>query len=212
MCIVYCITNTKNSKRYVGWTNKTLEQRWKMHVRNALVRKRKFLLSAAIRKHGPSDVVWTREILQEAAAPEEAKLLEIKFIAELNTNWLTGGYGYNMTPGGDGCTLSGPANPFYGRKHSEETIDKIRKTIGVSLTGENNPQWGKRGELSPSWGKHHSCETIERIAMKNRGQKRTDEQRDQMRVANARNKTNRSEAQKRRRERERQERASLHES
>lgn len=212
MCIVYCVTNVKNGKRYVGWTNKTLEQRWKMHVRNALVRKRKFLLSEAIRKHGPGDEVWTLEILQEVTTPEGAKLLEVKFIAEFNTNHLAGGHGYNMTPGGDGCVLSGPANPFYGRKHSPETIEKIRQTIGDNLTGENNPQWGKRGELSPSWGKRHSHQTIERITTKTRGQKRTVEQRDRMRAANARNKNNRSEAQKRRRERERQERASLYES
>lgn len=212
MCIVYCVTNVKNGKRYVGWTNKTLEQRWKMHVRNALVRKRKFLLSEAIRKHGSGDDVWTRETLQEVVTPEEAKLFEVKFIAELNTNHFTGGHGYNMTPGGDGCVLSGPANPFYGRKHSSETIEKIRQTIGDSLTGENNPQWGKCGELSPSWGRRHSPEAIEQIANKNRGRKRTPEQCSQMRAANARNKINRSEAQKRRRERERQERASLHES
>lgn len=29
MCIVYCITNLTNNKRYIGWTNKTLDQRWK---------------------------------------------------------------------------------------------------------------------------------------------------------------------------------------
>lgn len=129
MCIVYCITNLTNNKRYIGWTNKTLDQRWKNHVSNALVRKRRFLLSEAIRKYGSTDDVWQREVLAQVTTPDEAKQLEIKFIAEFDTCALMGGHGYNMTLGGDGIMLVGAANPFYGRQHSPETIEKFARLL-----------------------------------------------------------------------------------
>lgn len=212
MCIVYCITNKLNGKRYVGWTKKTLEKRWQKHIVNALVRNRRFLLSIAIRKYGIADDIWCREILVEGVSVGEAKQLEIKFIAELNTCALTGGIGYNMTPGGDGGTLSGAANPFYGRHHSAETIEKMRQTLGDKLSGENNPQFGLRGELSPNWGRKHSEESKRKRSEKLKGKKRTVEQRARMREANAQNRENRSRAQQRRREKERLERESLHQS
>ena len=99
MCIVYCITNLTNGKRYVGWTNKTLEQRWKKHVSNALIRKRRFLLSEAIRKYGLTNDVWKREVLTQVETPVEAKQLEVKFIADFDCCALTGGHGYNMKDG-----------------------------------------------------------------------------------------------------------------
>ena len=37
--------------------------------------------------------------------------------------------------------IRGKNNPFYGRHHSEETKDKIRKANKGKLTGENHPSW-----------------------------------------------------------------------
>jgi group I intron endonuclease len=169
MCIVYCITNQLNGKRYIGWTAKTLEERWQMHVKNAIVRKRRFLLSAAIRKHGAGDETWHREVLLNVTDVEQAKQHECRLIKELNTCSLIGGVGYNMTVGGDGGTLSGEANPFYGKHHTANTIEKIRASIGDKLTGENNPQFGKRGALSPNWGRQHSEESRQKRSAKLKG-------------------------------------------
>lgn len=181
MCIIYCITNALNGKKYVGWTSKTLEERWKAHVKNAIVRKRKFLLSEAIRKYGAGDDVWKREVLYEVDSPEEAKLYEVRLIGELKSCPYTDGEGYNMTLGGDGGTMSGKANPFYGHHHTRETIEKMRTTLGDKLSGKNNPQFGLRGELSPCWGRKFSDETKKKISQGNRGKKRTEQQRRNMR-------------------------------
>lgn len=39
--------------------------------------------------------------------------------------------------------LIGDKNPFYGKKHSDYTKNKIKKSIGLKSAGENNPMYGK---------------------------------------------------------------------
>lgn len=183
MCVVYCITNTINQKRYVGWTSKTVEKRWKQHIKNAIINNCKFLLSNAIRKYGVEEGTWKLEVLAEVATPDEAKLLEIEHIAKYNTNRLMGGVGYNMTPGGDGTILFGKANSFYGKKHTPETIQKMRETIGDRLSGPNNPQYGMRGELSPNWRKEKSKETRQKLRDSHLGRKASEEAKRNMSIA-----------------------------
>ena len=48
----------------------------------------------------------------------------------------------------------------------EETRNKMSKNH-VDVSGENNPNYGKRGELSPLFGRHHSEETKEKIRQGN---------------------------------------------
>lgn len=43
-----------------------------------------------------------------------------------------------------GYKLYGKDNGFYGKKHTSETIDKIREKALVNNTGEKNPMYGKR--------------------------------------------------------------------
>ena len=45
--------------------------------------------------------------------------------------------------------IRGEKNPFYGRKHSDETKDKIRK----GRMGADNPCFGRTGEKHPMFGK-----------------------------------------------------------
>lgn len=54
--------------------------------------------------------------------------------------------------------LNGENNPFYGKKHSEETLNKLRGDERLSHKGRNNPFYGKT----------HNDETKELIREKNR--------------------------------------------
>ena len=49
-------------------------------------------------------------------------------------------------------SLAGKNHPMYGKKHSEEARKKMSEA--ANHKGENNPMYGKRGELSPMYGRH----------------------------------------------------------
>lgn len=83
----------------------------------------------------------------------------------------------NIQDGGEGHSLYGDLNPFYGKKHSEESLEKMRKShtgkypsietrkkLSIQRTGKGNNMWGKRGELSPHWGKKYSEERKNNIS------------------------------------------------
>lgn len=83
----------------------------------------------------------------------------------------------NIQDGGEGHSLYGNLNPFYGKKHSEESLEKMRKShtgkypsietrekLSNQRTGEGNNMWGKRGKLSPHWGKKYSEERKNNIS------------------------------------------------
>lgn len=55
-----------------------------------------------------------------------------------------------------------------GRKHTTEAKKKISKNHH-DVSGENNPMYGMKGELSPNWGKKHSEETKKKISDSNKG-------------------------------------------
>jgi hypothetical protein len=52
---------------------------------------------------------------------------------------------------------SGEKNGFHGKKHSDETKKVIGEIMSKSMietgraAGENNPMWGRMGELNPAW-------------------------------------------------------------
>ena len=69
----------------------------------------------------------------------------------------------------------GEKNPMYGKRHSEETLAKIRSNPNVSHKKENNPFWGK----------HHSEETKRKISLANKGKNRmTKEQKEKLNKVN----------------------------
>lgn len=73
----------------------------------------------------------------------------------------------------------GKNNPFYGRKHTKETCEKM----SVALRGKNHPIYGQhlsdetkkklseinKGEKNPFYGKKHTKKSCEKIAKANKG-------------------------------------------
>ena len=93
--LIYLITNTRNGKVYVGKTEKTLQHRWRQHLRAASAGS-PFRFHKAIRKHGPS--VFARTELCRASSSKELDLLERTFI--LICRSMEFSLGYNSVLGG----------------------------------------------------------------------------------------------------------------
>ena len=83
----------------------------------------------------------------------------------------------NINDGGEGQSLYGEANGFYGKHHSEETkkllseqhkgmtySQETRNKLSTIRKGKGNAMWGRRGELSPHWGKKYSEERKNNIS------------------------------------------------
>lgn len=137
MAYLYKITNIYNNKCYIGWTGRTVEDRWQRHQKDALTYRDNRKFYNAIRKHGIE--AWQVQTLMEVASVDEAKRKEIELIEQYDSYYR----GYNATKGGDGnngiimsaesnlarsIALKGiPKNSdrMKGWKHSEESKAKI---------------------------------------------------------------------------------------
>lgn len=62
-------------------------------------------------------------------------------------------------------TISGENNPFYGKHHSEETREKMRKNH-ADFSGKNHPNYGisRYGKDNPNYGNRYSEETRRKIS------------------------------------------------
>ena len=165
----YCVYMhiSPNDKRYIGLTCQKPEYRWcngKGYKGNAY-------FMNAINKYGWDN--FQHIIIAKGLTEDEAKWLETELIREWDTRNQSSGY--NVLSGGQ--TTEGENNPFYGKQHTKESIDKMknshtgifpneetRKKLSDMRKGEGNNMWGKRGELSPHWGKRHSEERKDNIS------------------------------------------------
>ena len=102
-------------------------------------------------------------ILHDNLDEQTAFELEVWYIREYRDI-----IGYNMcnvNDGGEGQSLCGELNSFYGKEHTEETknrLSSIRIEKGLAK-GKNNPNYGKRGNLSPIKGRRHSEEELNKM-------------------------------------------------
>lgn len=83
---------------------------------------------------------------------EEAKILYGKILSQKMSGENNFWYDIHMY---------GKDNPFYGKKHSKESREKMSKIRKATYVGEGNPFYGK----------HHTKETIEILRAKNIGKK-----------------------------------------
>lgn len=119
MYLIYKHTNTLSNKAYIGFTSKSIEDRFIEHIKESLKNPNNRAFHLAILKY-PLEV-WHSEILAQTESLEDAKNIEINLIQEHKTHFKNGGY--NMTIGGDG---------FVGGSHSSDsklqTSLKLRKS------------------------------------------------------------------------------------
>lgn len=163
---VYMHVNKINNKVYVGQTCLDPERRWR---KDGSGYKECTHFWRAIQKYGWDN--FEHIIFAENLTREEANQMEISLIALYDTTNIL--YGYNLTNGGNATVytkevrkkisdnhadVSGENNPFYGKHHTEETKEKIRKKNKINFAGANNPMYGVRryGEDGPMYGKKHT--------------------------------------------------------
>ena len=78
----------------------------------------------------------------------------------------------------------GSKNAFYGRKHSDETISKMRNAkLGKKQTEEQKQKYKRSGELNSFYGKHHSEEFCNSQRLNRLGKKDSPETREKKRIA-----------------------------
>lgn len=122
---VYKITNKVNKKIYIGITNQGINTRWYKHCSEAK-KGSTASLHRAILKYGKSN--FQIEIIEviENKDYDHLKEREMYWINKFDS--YNRDKGYNLTLGGDGT---------FGRFHSDETKDKIRrKAIGREVSDE----------------------------------------------------------------------------
>lgn len=151
MFFVYKITNLSNHKLYIGKTN-NITERWASHINEANLQRKNKPLYNAINKYGIDN--FTIEIIENCEEESYCFEREKFWIEFFKTNICKYGneFGYNLTEGGEGATgyvhtleqkenkslcKMGEKNPFYGKTHSQESIDKISKSrLGKTLSIE----------------------------------------------------------------------------
>ena len=154
---IYMLTNTVNSKIYIGFTSRNPQKRLTQHIWDAYFRL-DGILQRAIRKYGIASFELT--VLYESDDEQYClNVMEPFFIGKYKSLYPKG---YNMTNGGEGSV---------GRTCNESTKHKIsRANSGKIRTDELKLKLSqiRTGTQNGFFGKHHSDETRKKISEANR--------------------------------------------
>lgn len=93
------------------------------------------LIKRALEKYKPHNM--KQELLFITSDKSEAENIEKSLV---NSEWVASDDNYNLSIGGNVCILFGEANGFYGKKHSQETLDKIQNSRNKFFEN-NNATW-----------------------------------------------------------------------
>lgn len=179
----YCVYmhTSPSGKKYIGLTCQNPESRWA----NGYGYKGNSYFDRAIQKYGWD--AFEHTIVAQGLTQQEACRMETELITQYNT--IDRDKGYNMTLGGLGCVgyhhtenaktklrdrFTGEKNPFYGKTHSDTTIQKLsekakcrpssmrgkhhseeskqklrEKRLAGDYSGAKHPLYGKRGSQNP---------------------------------------------------------------
>lgn len=184
---VYLITNQLNNKKYIGITTREINERYNEHIYTALSNP-KCAFHRAIKKYGVEH--FKIELLEELKNVTEIQLLnrESYYINKFNT-LIDNKSGYNLIVKSNNKllfsnelkekikeNLKGKKNPFYGKKHSAETIKKIKLTFKKNYKKENHPFYEKthtdvtKNKIRKSKiGQKHTMETKIKMSESHKG-------------------------------------------
>lgn len=132
---IYLYVNNINGKKYVGQTV-NLSDRYKQHKYDSFNPKREDYtrpLHNAIRKYG-LDSFNVYILKHNLKNQDELNYWECKYISEYDT-LVINNKGYNISEGGSN------GNPLRGK--TREELDEIYKKRSLAMLGENNPFYGK---------------------------------------------------------------------
>ena len=163
--IIYKATNKLDGKCYIGQSTFDLDKRKGEHLKNSQRQRPRYYIHNAIKKHGMENFDW--EVIAECETREELNKAEVEFIKQYNSLAPNGYNCVMMASGGDTFTnhpkrerirkrisegtLKGIAasdkswshpgkeNSMYGKKHSPESIEKMRRNRKGLSAGEKNP-------------------------------------------------------------------------
>jgi group I intron endonuclease len=148
---IYKITNTVNSKVYIGQTiQENPKMRWYEHCACARAGKKSYLYDS-IRKHGVEMFTW--EIIDTACNIEELNLKEQYWLE----HYRSVGVVYNNREAGNNKT------------HSAESIERMRAAQKLRHSTTNVGGWKRRdggamkGKAHPGKGKKRTLEQLETI-------------------------------------------------
>jgi group I intron endonuclease len=187
---IYELTCATTGQRYIGQTRrKTIEQRWKEHIKYTKKQNNNSKLSNAIRKYGPSSFLY--RTLEECSTLDMLNEQEVYWIKLLDTM----NNGLNLNEGGKAPHWSqeskqrfsmnhplrgkfGCDHPAFGYRHTEEVKECIRKaSLGRKRTPESIAKGAAKikGHNNPWYGKHLPESTRQKMSEQRRGVKRSPE-------------------------------------
>ena len=164
---IYLRRNKVNGKCYVGQTSnfKQREYNWRC-LKYSYTNK---YIDEDRAKYGLDN--WAVEVLTTADNREDAWEIEQRFINDYNTLWPNG---YNIAKGGGGSNgvrpsdetrqklseeRKGEKNYFYGRKHTDETKEKLFEILANREDMSKQVyQYTLDGELVKVWPSIRECE------------------------------------------------------
>ena len=163
--IIYKATNKLDGKCYIGQSTFDLDKRKGEHLKCSQRQRPRYYLHRAIKKHGMDNFDW--EVIAECETQKELDKTELKSIEQYKSLAPYGYNCVMMAAGGDAFsthpkreeirkrmsegTLKGIAasdkswshfgetNSMYGRKHSPESIEKMRRNRKGKCLGDKNP-------------------------------------------------------------------------
>lgn len=138
---LYLITNSVNGKVYVGYTGKTAQKRFALHLRDARAKRSwNRAIYRAIRKHG--DRSFSVLVLEQVDSLEMAKVREMHYISTYcSTDQKCG---YNMTLGGDGTPSEDTKKKISAANTGKRMSDEFRRKCSAAKSGPRHPLWGKK--------------------------------------------------------------------